>query len=91
VLALGTYLGVERYFGDLLRSDHTPFREAGFASVLRTETADFRNPHYHRPSDTPETLDYVFLFQVTKLALARAAVWAWAKGTSCDHKPSSRR
>jgi hypothetical protein len=46
VLALETDLGVERYLGDLGRSDHIPFWEAGFASVLWTDTADFRNPHY---------------------------------------------
>ena len=23
-----------------------------------TDTAPFRNPHYHRQTDTPETLDY---------------------------------
>jgi Zn-dependent M28 family amino/carboxypeptidase len=71
VLALKTYLGVERFIGHLLRSDHAPFWKAGVASVLWTDTAEFRNPHYHRTSDTPDTLDYVFLGQVTRLALAR--------------------
>ena len=79
VLALKIYLGVEKYFGHLLRSDHTPFWEAGLSSVMWTDTADFRNPHYPRASDTPDTLDYVFLSQVTKLALARAAMLGWAK------------
>ncbi len=23
-----------------------------------TDTSEFRNPHYHQPTDTPETLDY---------------------------------
>ena len=32
-----------------------------------TDTAEFRNPHYHRPTDTPETLDYDFLAGVTRL------------------------
>jgi len=30
-----------------------------------TDTSFFRNPHYHEASDTPETLDYAFLAQVT--------------------------
>jgi Zn-dependent M28 family amino/carboxypeptidase len=77
VLALKIYLGIEKYFAHLLRSDHTPFWESGLAAIMWTDTADFRNPHYHRPSDTPDTLDYVFLSQVTKLALARAASRAW--------------
>jgi Zn-dependent M28 family amino/carboxypeptidase len=72
VLALKIYLGVERYFGDLLRSDHTPFWEAGIASLMWTDTSEFRNPHYHRTSDTPDTLDYDFLAKVAQLALARA-------------------
>src|SRR5262249_60477584 len=76
-LALKIYLGIEKFFGHLLRSDHTPFWEAGIASIMWTDTAEFRNPHYHLASDTPETLDYVFLSQVTKLALARAVSRAW--------------
>jgi len=35
-----------------------------------TDTAEFRNPHYHQVSDTPETLDYNFLLNVTKLLTA---------------------
>jgi hypothetical protein len=36
-----------------------------------TDTSEFRNPHYHRASDTPDTLDYAFMADVTRLALAR--------------------
>ena len=63
---------IEKYFGHLLRSDHTPFWEAGIPAVMWTDTSEFRNPHYHRATDTPDTLDYQFLAQVTRLALARA-------------------
>jgi Zn-dependent M28 family amino/carboxypeptidase len=42
---------------DLMRSDHGPFLVAGFPALMMTDTANFRNPHYHQPSDTPETLD----------------------------------
>jgi hypothetical protein len=73
VLALKVYLGVERYFGHLLRSDHTPFWEVGVPAVMWTDTSEFRNPHYHGSTDTPDTLDYTFLTAVTRLALARAA------------------
>jgi Zn-dependent M28 family amino/carboxypeptidase len=72
VLALKIYLGVERYFSHLLRSDHAPFWEAGIPAVMWTDTSEFRNPHYHRASDTPDTLDYGFLARVAQLALARA-------------------
>lgn len=77
VLALKIYLGIEKYFGHLLRSDHAPFWEAGIASVMWTDTSEFRNPHYHLVSDTPDTLDYGFLSNVTQLALARAVSQAW--------------
>jgi hypothetical protein len=76
LLALKMYLGIERYFGDLLRSDHAPFWEAGIPALMWTDTSEFRNPHYHRASDTPETLDYDFLAQVTRVALARAVTRA---------------
>jgi hypothetical protein len=72
VLALKIYLGIERYFGHLHRSDHAPFWKAGIPSIMWTDTSEFRNPHYHLASDTPDTLDYEFISQVTKLALARA-------------------
>jgi Zn-dependent M28 family amino/carboxypeptidase len=77
VLALKIYLGMERYFGHLHRSDHAPFWQAGLSAVMWTDTAEFRNPNYHRASDTPDTLDYGFLAQVTKLALARVVARAW--------------
>lgn len=42
---------------DLLRSDHTPFLLMGVPAVMVTDTADFRNANYHKPTDTPETLN----------------------------------
>ena len=77
VIALKIYLGVEKYFGHLNRSDHAPFWKAGIPTIMWTDTSEFRNPHYHRATDTADTLDYDFMSQVTKLALARAASRAW--------------
>jgi hypothetical protein len=51
----------------LLRSDHAPFWEAGIPAVMWTDTSEFRNPHYHQPTDTPDTLDYEFMEEVGKL------------------------
>lgn len=55
--------------GNLLQavrlSDHSPFWDAGFQAVMITDTSFLRNPHYHRGSDTVETLDLNFLRQVT--------------------------
>ncbi|MGB3138345.1 MAG: M28 family peptidase [Nodosilinea sp.] len=46
------------------RSDHVPFWDLGYPAILITDTADLRNPHYHQPTDTLETLDLGFLAQV---------------------------
>lgn len=40
------------------RSDHSSYWYYDFPAIMVTDTANFRNPNYHRPSDTPETLDY---------------------------------
>lgn len=40
------------------RSDHVRFWQAGLPAIHVTNTGNFRNPHYHRPSDTPDTVDY---------------------------------
>ena len=42
---------------DLLRSDHAPFLAINVPAVILSDTANFRSPHYHQPSDTIETLD----------------------------------
>lgn len=55
------------------RSDHEPFWAHGIAALMITDTSNFRNPHYHQSSDTPETLNYRFL---AKVALGvQEAVW----------------
>ena len=53
-------------------SDHRSFWRRGYRAVMVTDTAFYRNPHYHSASDTPETLDYPKLAAVTE-GLARAA------------------
>lgn len=39
-------------------SDHWSFNKFGYPAVMVTDTAFYRTPHYHLPSDLPETLDY---------------------------------
>ena len=46
-------------------SDHRSFWDAGHPALMVTDTSFFRNPHYHEPTDTPTTLDYPFLANVT--------------------------
>ena len=70
VTGLEVVPGAERAFPVLARSDHVPFWEAKIPAVMWTDTAEFRNPHYHQPSDTPATLDYEFLLRVTKVLAA---------------------
>lgn len=63
-------LGLEKYFPVLLRSDHAPFWKAGIPSLMWTDTSEFRNPHYHAPTDQPDTLNYEFLTHVTQALTA---------------------
>jgi Zn-dependent M28 family amino/carboxypeptidase len=49
----------------ITRSDHWSFRTLGFPAIMVTDTAYNRNPHYHKASDTPDTLDYGRMAQVT--------------------------
>lgn len=56
---------------DTRRSDNARFWDAGWPALMVTDTADLRNPHYHKPTDTPETLDYPFLGKVVE-AVAEA-------------------
>jgi hypothetical protein len=39
-------------------SDHWSFWQLGWRAILVTDTAPFRNPHYHRATDTPDKLDF---------------------------------
>ncbi|MBI4862982.1 MAG: M20/M25/M40 family metallo-hydrolase [Candidatus Riflebacteria bacterium] len=60
----------------LLRSDHASFWAEGYPGVMITDTANFRNPNYHKASDTIETLDFEFaaavMNAVTEVLLQQA-------------------
>jgi hypothetical protein len=47
-------------------SDHASFWDAGFKAVMITDSAFYRNPHYHLPSDRLETLDYRFMAELVE-------------------------
>lgn len=51
---------------DTRRSDHAPFWDSGYKAIMVTDTADFRTPHYHQPSDTLETLNLDFAANVCR-------------------------
>jgi Zn-dependent M28 family amino/carboxypeptidase len=47
-------------------SDHRSFWEYGFDAFMVTDTAFYRNPHYHTVGDTARTLDYDGMAEVVK-------------------------
>jgi Peptidase family M28 len=47
-------------------SDHWSFAQHGFPAVMVTDTALFRYPHYHEPTDTPDKVDTERLARITK-------------------------
>lgn len=61
---------------DLLRSDHAPFWAMGVGGVFLTDTTEFRNPRYHTPEDTVDTLDPTFLAQVGGFTAGMVAAYA---------------
>ena len=50
-------------------SDHSSFWDQGFKAVMITDSAFYRNPHYHLPSDTMEKLDYGFMAELVNSLL----------------------
>ena len=54
------------------RSDHASFWDTGYPAVMLTDTANFRNPHYHRETDTVDTLNLEFLSNVAATVTATA-------------------
>ena len=60
---------------DLRRSDHAAFWAAGYPGVMLTDTANFRNSHYHCSggSDTVDRLDTEFSVQIIKSVVGAMA------------------
>jgi hypothetical protein len=46
-------------------SDHQSFWREGYPALMVTDTAFMRNPHYHGPTDTADTLDFARFAEVT--------------------------
>lgn len=46
-------------------SDNSSFWDQGYPALMLTDTSYLRNPNYHQASDTPETLDYPRMTEVT--------------------------
>ncbi len=69
---------------DLMRSDHGPFALAGLPGMMLTDTANFRNPNYHRATDTIETIDAARFTKAVKGVAG--AVWEMAEGKPPEGK-----
>ena len=63
------YNEISKSAKDLLRSDHAPFWKEHIPALMITDTANFRNPYYHTPGDTIETLDFEFLEKITQVTI----------------------
>jgi hypothetical protein len=47
-------------------SDHRNYWKFGYAAVMVTDTAFYRNPHYHKDTDTVNTLNFEKMREVVK-------------------------
>lgn len=59
----------------LRRSDHAPFWDADYPALFITDTADYRNPHYHCPqgmADAIADIDFEFAIANVKVVVAAA-------------------
>ena len=59
-------------------SDHWAYDHFGFPACMATDTAPFRNPFYHSPLDTPDTVDY------TNLARVTTGLETMVRGLACE-------
>jgi len=62
-------------------SDHASFWSEGYRAVMVTDSAFFRNPNYHLPSDTMETLDFGFMAElvISLVTFLSSPVSDWAQ------------
>ncbi|MGK7368949.1 MAG: M28 family peptidase [Candidatus Halalkalibacterium sp. M3_1C_030] len=51
-------INAPRLLPGIALSDHLNYWWAGYQAAMITDTAFYRNPNYHTPLDTPDTLDY---------------------------------
>ena len=47
-------------------SDHWSFWQEGYAGLMVTDTAPFRYPHYHKPTDTPDKVNFPEMAKVVE-------------------------
>ena len=67
---------LKRSIDALRRSDHAPFWDADYPALFVTDTANYRNPHYHcaqSSSDALADIDYEFALKNVKAVVGAAA------------------
>jgi hypothetical protein len=75
LLALPEGTETSALFSDLRRSDHASFWDEGYAAIFLTDTANFRNEHYHCENgpDVIADLDQDFAVAVARATAGAAA------------------
>jgi aminopeptidase YwaD len=83
-LTLVTYRTILRGFAlPLTRlSDNASFWDRGYPALMITDTAFLRNPHYHKATDSADTLDYGFMGEVARAVLAAVVELAGTEAAS---------
>jgi hypothetical protein len=56
-------------------SDHWSFGKFGYEALMVTDTAFYRNPNYHAPTDILETLDYERMAMVVEGLITAIREW----------------
>lgn len=77
---------------DLRRSDHAAFWSQGYPGIMLTDTANFRNTHYHCTAgkDTVDRLNHPFAIAVVKAAVNASVTLLKADGPAAKapYKPA---
>src|SRR5437867_7175431 len=76
---------------DTRRSDHAAFWHYGYPALMLTDTANFRNPHYHQPTDTLDTLNLAFMEQVARAVTAAALALCSTPQSTAERRRSEER
>jgi hypothetical protein len=63
-------------------SDQWSFWQFDYPGIMASDTANWRNPHYHQPTDTPEKLNYDRMARAVEGL--EAVVTTWTDGKDLD-------
>jgi hypothetical protein len=82
-------LATFRFVPGVAWSDQLSFWREGYRALMVTDTAFYRNPHYHTPRDTPDRLDYPSMARVVEgLALAALDLAGGTRPTARQRQPA---